>query len=241
MGDILRALHLSKSYRRRRVVRDVSFEVRPGEIVGLLGPNGAGKTTSFNMVAGLLPPDAGRVTLGEQDLSGLPLHRRARLGLGYLPQESTVFRGLSVEDNFLAVLEAQGVPDEARRRRVQDLLAQYNLSQVRRNLGSQLSGGERRRVEMARAMIPEPKVLLLDEPFAGVDPITVSEIRGFIKTTRNRGLGVLVTDHNVRETLTLCDRAYLISDGAILVTGTPQEIVSNEEARRAYLGQDFHL
>jgi lipopolysaccharide export system ATP-binding protein len=241
MGAVLRAQNLSKAYRRRQVVKDVSFDVHPGEIVGLLGPNGAGKTTSFNIVAGLLPPDRGIVTLGEHDLSGLPLHQRARLGLGYLPQESTVFRGLSVEANFLAILEVQGHSREVCSQRMEDLLRRFNLDQVRHNLGSQLSGGERRRVEMARTLIPQPKVVLLDEPFAGVDPITVSEIRGFIREMCSNGIGVLLTDHNVRETLGTCDRAYLISDGKILLSGTPNEIVANPTARQAYLGEDFHL
>jgi len=241
MGAVLTAAHLSKAYRRREVVRDVSFEVRPGEIVGLLGPNGAGKTTSFNMVAGLLPPDAGTVSLGDRDLSDLPLYRRARLGLGYLPQESTVFRGLTVEQNFLAILEVQGKGGALGRRRCDELLARFNLGHVRANLGSQLSGGERLRVEMARTLIPSPQVVLLDEPFAGVDPITVSEIRGFITAMRDQGIGVLLTDHNVRETLGTCDRAYLISEGKILLAGSPQEIVQDPQARAAYLGQDFHL
>ncbi|OGQ78833.1 MAG: LPS export ABC transporter ATP-binding protein [Deltaproteobacteria bacterium RIFOXYA12_FULL_58_15] len=241
MGSVLHARNLQKSYRRRKVVQDVSFVVHPGEIVGLLGPNGAGKTTSFNMVAGLLPPDGGTVTLGDRDLSGLPLYRRARMGLGYLPQESTVFRGLTVEENFIAVFEAQKKSKEVCRQGARDLIARFNLEHVRDNLGSQLSGGERRRVEMARTLIPDPEVVLLDEPFAGVDPITVSEIRGFIRTMRDNGIGVLVTDHNVRETLGTCDRAYLISEGKILLAGTPQEIVDDPVARKAYLGDDFEL
>jgi lipopolysaccharide export system ATP-binding protein len=241
VAAILRALHLSKAYRRRRVVRDVSFDVKAGEIVGLLGPNGAGKTTAFNIVAGLLPADAGSVLLGERDLAALPLYRRARLGLGYLPQEPTVFRGLSVFDNFRAIFEAQGRSREACRQEASALLERYNLTHVRDNLGSQLSGGERRRVEMARTLITNPQVVLLDEPFAGVDPIAVGEIRGFIQAMRARGIGVLLTDHNVRETLRICDRAYIISEGAILLAGTPEEIVADATARRTYLGQDFKL
>jgi len=241
MGATLRAEHLSKAYRRRQVVRDVSFEVRPGEIVGLLGPNGAGKTTSFNIVAGLLPPDAGRVCLGDDDFSGLPLYQRARRGLGYLPQEPTIFRGLTVENNFLAILETQHIKGAAAHERLQEILRRFNLDHVRGTLGAQLSGGERRRVEMARALIPAPKVMLLDEPFAGVDPITVTEIRGFIRAMRDQGIGVLLTDHNVRETLGTCDRAYLISEGKILLAGTPNEIVADPQARAAYLGDDFHL
>jgi lipopolysaccharide export system ATP-binding protein len=241
VAPVLRADRLSKAYRRRRVVREVSFDVSAGEIVGLLGPNGAGKTTSFNIVAGLLPPDAGSVTLDQHELARLPLYRRARLGLGYLPQEPTVFRGLSVHDNFIAILQAQGVERDACEERAAHLIERFNLAHVRDNLGSQLSGGERRRVEMARTLIPSPKVVLLDEPFAGVDPIAVAEIRGFIIAMREQGIGVLVTDHNVRETLRICDRAYIISEGAILLSGTPAEIVADDTARRTYLGQDFKL
>lgn len=240
-GATLSAKNLFKSYRRRKVVKDVSFEVQPGEIVGLLGPNGAGKSTSFNIVAGLLVPDGGSVTLGDIELGRLPLYQRARLGIGYLPQESTVFRGLSVLDNLLAIYEAQNISTAAALPRAEELLKRYNLEKVRHNLGSQLSGGERRRLEMARTLIPNPKVVLLDEPFAGVDPIAVAEIRGFIQSVRDQGLGVLVTDHNVRETLRICDRAYLISEGSILMAGTPEEIVANDRARATYLGQDFRL
>ncbi len=241
MAAILRAENLFKSYRRRQVVSGISFEVNPGEIVGLLGPNGAGKTTSFNIVAGLLPPDAGSVKLADVELSGLPLYQRARRGLGYLPQESTIFRGLTVAQNFYAILEAQGLSGNDCRRRTDEIIESYSLGTVRDNLGSQLSGGERRRVEMARALIPNPRVVLLDEPFAGVDPITVSEIRGFIQAMRDEGIGVLLTDHNVRETLGTCDRAYLISEGKILLAGTPDEIVADKQAREAYLGEDFSL
>jgi lipopolysaccharide export system ATP-binding protein len=243
-GAALTARGLAKSYRRRRVVRDVSFTVNPGEIVGLLGPNGAGKTTSFNIVAGLLTPDQGEVTLGAESLGRLPLYARARRGLGYLPQEATVFKGLTVRENLLAVLETQTSErrnSQAREDRAQALLERYNLTHVRDTLGAQLSGGERRRLEMARALVPQPKVLLLDEPFAGVDPIAVGEIRGFIRAVRDSGIGVLLTDHNVRETLGTCDRAYLINEGSILMTGTPEEIVANDDARRTYLGQDFRL
>jgi lipopolysaccharide export system ATP-binding protein len=241
MPPILTASNLSKAYRRRKVVKDVSFEVEPGEIVGLLGPNGAGKTTSFNMVAGLVPPDAGTVRLGDDDLSGLPLFLRARKGLGYLPQKSTIFRGLTVEQNFYAILEAQHLPAAECRKRTEEIIDRYNLDHVRANLGSQLSGGEQRRVEMARTLIPEPRVVLLDEPFAGVDPITVSEIRGFIREMRAQGIGVLLTDHSVRDTLGTCDRAYLINEGSILLAGSPQEIVADAQARAAYLGEDFEL
>ncbi|MEE8408055.1 MAG: LPS export ABC transporter ATP-binding protein [Myxococcota bacterium] len=241
MAAILTVENLCKAYRRRKVVRNVSFEVNPGEIVGLLGPNGAGKTTSFNMVAGLLPPDEGTVKLADVELSGLPLYQRSRRGLGYLPQESTIFRGLTVAQNFYAILEAQGLTSDDCQRRTDEIIESYSLGHVRDNLGSQLSGGERRRVEMARTLIPSPRVVLLDEPFAGVDPITVSEIRGFIRAMRDDNIGILLTDHNVRETLGTCDRAYLISEGKILLAGTPDEIVANEQARTAYLGHDFTL
>ena len=238
---ILHAQDLCKSYRRRQVVKDVSFHVDRGEIVGLLGPNGAGKTTSFNVVAGLLPPDRGSVHLDGHTLTRQPLYKRARMGLGYLPQEPTVFRGMTVVNNFLAVLEAQPCSAAQRMEQVEQILKSYNLGHVRDNLGSQLSGGERRRVEMARTLIPKPKVVLLDEPFAGVDPIAVAEIRGFITKIREEGIGVLVTDHNVRETLRICDRAYIISEGSILLSGTPQEIVADDKARSSYLGEDFEL
>jgi lipopolysaccharide export system ATP-binding protein len=245
MGATLVAKNLRKSYRRRQVVADVSFEVQPGEIVGLLGPNGAGKTTSFNIVAGLLRGDAGSVTLGPHELARLPLWRRARLGLGYLPQEATVFRGLSARENLLAVLEAQPTQRwskaATRRDHADAVLAQYNLLHVADSLGAALSGGERRRLEMARALLPDPQVLLLDEPFAGVDPIAVAEIRIFIQRVRDRGIGVLLTDHNVRETLGICSRAYLIAEGRIVLAGTPEEMVQNAAARRNYLGEDFKL
>ena len=237
----LRAENLSKSYRRRKVVKEVSFEVNPGEIVGLLGPNGAGKTTSFNMVAGILPSDGGTVWLGDRNLGNLPLYKRARLGLGYLPQETTVFKGLSVQDNFTAIFEAIGVKRSVGIEKADALITQFNLNHVRHNKGSQLSGGERRRVEMARTLISNPSVVLLDEPFAGVDPIAVNEIRGFVQAMRDREIGVLITDHNVRETLRICDRAYIISEGSILLSGTPKEIVADPRARKTYLGEDFSI
>ncbi len=241
MSAILRAVELNKSFRRRKVVNSVSFDVQPGEIVGLLGPNGAGKSTSFNMVAGLLPPDSGSVFLGENELSSEPLHERARLGLGYLPQDQTIFRGLTVTENITAVLEARGTAPRDARARAAQVLDRYNLSHVSASRGSELSGGERRRLEMARTQLHEPKVVLLDEPFAGVDPIAVAEINGFIRKMRDDGIGVLVTDHNVRETLRICDRAYIISSGQILLGGTPEEIVADRRARESYLGADFTL
>ncbi|MCK5687899.1 LPS export ABC transporter ATP-binding protein, partial [Myxococcota bacterium] len=227
--------------RKRQVVKDVSLNVSKGEIVGLLGPNGAGKTTSFSIIAGLVPAESGRVILLGQDLGDMPLYKRARAGLGYLAQESTIFRGLTVAENFAVVYQSLGLSKKEVSKKVDVLLERYGLSHVRDNQGSQLSGGEKRRVEMARTLIPEPKVVLLDEPFAGVDPITISEIRHFIEAIREEGIGVLITDHNVRETLGTCDRAYLISEGEILVSGTPEVIVAHPEARSAYLGEDFEL
>ena len=238
---ILRANNLTKSYKKRRVVHDVSFDVFPGEIVGLLGPNGAGKSTSFNMIAGLVIPDAGHVWLDEHELAQEPLYQRARMGLGYLPQESTVFRGLSVLDNLLAIFETQKISPSEAHQEAHNLLKRYNLLHVENNLGQQLSGGERRRLEMARCLITRPRVVLLDEPFAGVDPIAVGEIKNFIVSLKEEGLGVLLTDHNVRETLTICDRAYIISNGRILVGGSPDVIVANDIARATYLGADFKL
>ena len=237
---VLRAIDLHKRFRRREVVRGVSLEVHSGEIVGLLGPNGAGKSTAFNMVAGLLPMDSGSVLLGEIALGRLPLYRRARLGLGYLPQDSTVFRGLSAEDNLMVALEAKknGVDPRAH---VGKVLRDFNLQHVSKNVGSQLSGGERRRVEMARTLINTPKIVLLDEPFAGVDPIAVAEIKGFIRSMRDAGIGVLLTDHNVRESLEICDRAYLISEGQILLSGTPETITGDPRAQEVYFGADFRF
>lgn len=241
MTAILRAVGLCKSFRRRRVVNSVSFDVNSGEIVGLLGPNGAGKSTSFNMVAGLLPPDEGSVFLGDRELEKQPLHERARLGLGYLPQDQTIFRGLTVTENITAVLEARGEARASARVKASDTLARYNLTHVSESRGAELSGGERRRLEMARTQLHSPRVVLLDEPFAGVDPIAVSEINGFIRGMRDNGIGVLVTDHNVRETLKICDRAYIIAEGSILLGGTPEQIVADPRARESYLGEDFKL
>ncbi len=241
MSKKLRAKELSKSYKGRKVVKEISFEVQAGEVVGLLGPNGAGKTTSFNMVAGLVRADSGEVHLGEAKLSGLPLYKRARLGLGYLPQEPTIFRGLSVIENFIAVYEALGHHRQGIKSKAQEMVERFNLEHVANNLGSQLSGGERRRVEMARTLIPKPAVILLDEPFAGVDPIAVGDIKKFISQMAASDIGVLITDHNVRETLGICERSYILADGKILVSGTPQEIVANDVARRTYLGENFSL
>ena len=239
--SVLAAEGLVKSYRRRRVVDGVSFRVAPGEVVGLLGPNGAGKTTSFNMVVGLLVPDAGTVRLGGRDLTRLPMHGRARLGVGYLPQEASIFRKLTVRQNITAVLEALGTGRAEREQRADELLAEFHLEKVAGSLGEQLSGGERRRAEVARSLLSGPSHILFDEPFAGVDPIAVAELQRLIASLRGRGIGVLLTDHNVREALGICDRAYILNAGAILEEGTPAEIARSERARAVYLGQKFRL
>jgi lipopolysaccharide export system ATP-binding protein len=240
-GPLLQARGLEKSYRRRKVVQGVSFEVAPGEVVGLLGPNGAGKTTSFNMVVGLVQPEAGQVLLGDVDLTGLPMHRRARLGVGYLPQEASIFRKLTVRQNFTGVLEALGVAKREREARADALLAEYRLEKVADGLGETLSGGERRRAEVARSLLSNPRFILFDEPFAGVDPIAVGELQRLIGGLRDRGIGVLITDHNVREALGICGRAYILSSGSILEAGTPAEIASSAKARAVYLGEKFRL
>jgi lipopolysaccharide export system ATP-binding protein len=240
-AGLLRAEGLVKSYKRRRVVDGVSFHVSPGEVVGLLGPNGAGKSTSFNMVVGLVTPDAGRVLLGDQDLTALPMHRRARLGVGYLPQEASIFRKLTVRQNFTGVLEALGMGRAAREARADELLAEYRLEKVAGSLGETLSGGERRRAEVARSLLSGPRFILFDEPFAGVDPIAVGELQKLIGGLRDRNIGVLITDHNVREALGICSRAYILSSGAILEAGTPAEIAGSQKARAAYLGEKFRL
>ena len=240
-GDRLLACRdLVKSYGRRRVVDEVGITVGSGEVVGLLGPNGAGKTTTFHLIVGLTRPESGSVYLDDRELTGLPMHRRARCGIGYLPQEPSIFRGLTVEENLLAILERQpGMRRAARRERVNELLGDFGLTERRRNLGEALSGGERRRAEIARALAPGPAFLLLDEPFAAIDPIAVSELQQIVGRLRERGLGVLVTDHSVRETLRVTDRAYIIEDGRILFEGTPAALVQSPEVRRAYLGEDF--
>jgi lipopolysaccharide export system ATP-binding protein len=239
-AGVLRAQGLQKSYQRRKVVDGVSLHVSQGEVVGLLGPNGAGKTTSFNMVVGMVRPDGGRILLDEQELTGLPMHRRARRGVGYLPQESSIFRKLSVRQNFLAVLELQkGLDGPTRKARADALLTEFGLTHVADSLGEQLSGGERRRAEIARCLIPNPRFILFDEPFAGVDPINVGDLQKQIALLKVRGIGVLITDHNVRDTLSICDRAYIIASGHILEEGTPSQIASSERARRVYLGEGF--
>ena len=240
-GQRVLACHdLVKAYGARRVVDEVTIRVASGEVVGLLGPNGAGKTTTFYMMVGLVQPDEGSVSLDERDLTGLPMHRRARAGIGYLPQEPSIFRGLTVEENVLAILEhVPRLSRRGRRERAEALLADFGLSDRRRSLGHSLSGGERRRAEIARALAPDPGFLLLDEPFAAIDPIAVSELQRIVGRLRDQGLGVLVTDHSVRETLRVTDRAYIIEDGRILFEGAPAELVESREVRRAYLGEDF--
>ena len=237
----LRAENLKKSYQSRTVVTDVSFSVRSGEVVGLLGPNGAGKTTCFYMVVGLVPLNGGEIFLDEHNLSRLPIHQRARLGLSYLPQEASVFRRLSVEENVLAVLELQQLQKDEIQRYLDELLHDLHISHLRESSGMSLSGGERRRVEIARALASRPRFILLDEPFAGVDPIAVMDIQRVIGFLKSRGIGVLITDHNVRETLRICDRAYIISGGAVLANGAPAEIITDERVREVYLGENFRL
>ncbi len=239
-AHVLACHDLVKTYGMRRVVDDVTVRVESGEVVGLLGPNGAGKTTTFRMIVGLIQPDRGTVALDERNLTGLAMHRRARSGIGYLPQEPSIFRGLTVEENVLAILEqVPRVGRRERRERAEALLEEFGLTERRRNLGHSLSGGERRRAEIARALAPDPRFLLLDEPFAAIDPIAVSELQRIVGGLRDRGLGVLVTDHSVRETLRVTDRAYIIEEGRILFEGTPAELVRSPDVRRAYLGEDF--
>ncbi len=233
---------LVKSYRRRRVVDEVSLDVRPGEIVGLLGPNGAGKTTTFYMIVGLIRPDDGQVMLNGADVTHLPMYKRARLGVGYLPQEPSVFRKLTVEENILAILETNGgYGREARKKRARALMEELNIYHIRRSKGFSLSGGERRRVEISRALATSPSFILLDEPFAGIDPIVVIDIQNMVTQLRDRGIGVLVTDHNVRETLRIVDRAYIINEGEILESGKPEAIAQSKRARQLYLGERFSL
>ncbi|MBF6984605.1 LPS export ABC transporter ATP-binding protein [Pasteurella multocida] len=240
--SILYAEHLAKSYKSRQVVSDVSLTVNSNEIVGLLGPNGAGKTTTFYMVVGLVQHDQGKIRIDDEDISLLPMHNRAQRGIGYLPQEASIFRRLSVYDNLMAVLEiCKDLTPEQRRERADELINEFNIDHIRHNLGQSLSGGERRRVEIARALAANPKFILLDEPFAGVDPISVIDIKKIIMDLRDRGLGVLITDHNVRETLDVCERAYIVSAGKMIATGTPEQILNNEQVKRVYLGEEFKL
>ncbi|HEX6829188.1 MAG TPA: LPS export ABC transporter ATP-binding protein [Burkholderiales bacterium] len=237
----LRAEGLRKRYKSRTVVQDVSIEVKSGEVIGLLGPNGAGKTTCFYMIVGLVPLDGGRIHLDETELSHMPIHRRARLGLSYLPQEASIFRRLTVADNVRAVLELQDYEDDEVETRLDDLLQDLHVSHLRNNPAISLSGGERRRVEIARALATRPRFILLDEPFAGVDPIAVLDIQKIIGFLKEREIGVLITDHNVRETLGICDRAYIINEGTVLACGSAEEIIYNESVRKVYLGEHFRL
>lgn len=239
---VLKAQHLAKSYKKRQVVIDVSLEVNSGQIVGLLGPNGAGKTTCFYMIAGLVGADEGRVFIDDKDLTRLPIHGRARAGIGYLPQEASVFRKLSVADNILAILETRRDLNRSQRQeRLQELLQEFHISHIKGSLGMSLSGGERRRVEIARALATDPKFILLDEPFAGVDPISVGDIQQIIRHLKNRGIGVLITDHNVRETLGICEKAYIVSEGHIIAEGNAAEVLGNSKVRKVYLGEHFSL
>ena len=238
---MLRAEDLVKRYKGRTVVGGVSVQVEQGEIVGLLGPNGAGKTTTFYMVTGLIKPNSGAVYLGDQEITRLPMYKRAKLGIGYLPQEASVFRKLSVEDNIRAILEMTDLSKAARDEKLERLLAEFSLGHVRRNMGDVLSGGERRRTEIARALATDPKFILLDEPFAGVDPIAVEDIQGIVSQLKQRNIGVLITDHNVQETLSITDRAYLLFEGKILKQGTAEELAADEQVRKVYLGQNFEL
>ncbi|HGJ5859388.1 LPS export ABC transporter ATP-binding protein [Arsenophonus nasoniae] len=238
----LTAKHLAKTYKNRKVVEDVSLEVSSGEIVGLLGPNGAGKTTTFYMVVGIVPRDTGKIAIDDEDISLLPLHERARRGIGYLPQEASIFRRLNVYDNLMAVLEIRkDLTSEEKQQRAEELMEEFSITHLRNNLGQSLSGGERRRVEIARALAANPKFILLDEPFAGVDPISVLDIKKIIQHLRDYGLGVLITDHNVRETLDVCERAYIVSQGHLIAHGTPKAILENEQVKRVYLGEGFRL
>lgn len=238
---ILRSDNLVKKYKQRTVVNKVTVEVKNGEIVGLLGPNGAGKTTTFYMIVGLIKPLAGRIFLNDAEITDEPMYRRAQKGIGYLPQEASVFRKLSVEDNILSVLQFTNLSKEQQRKRQEDLIEEFGLGHVRKSMGIQLSGGERRRTEIARALAVDPKFILLDEPFAGVDPIAVEDIQAIVGKLKEKNIGVLITDHNVHETLTITDRAYLLFEGSILKSGTAEELATDEDVKRVYLGQNFEL
>jgi lipopolysaccharide export system ATP-binding protein len=237
----LHTTNIKKTYKGRDVVKGVSIEVNQGEIVGLLGPNGAGKTTSFYMIVGLVKPDEGNVYLDSTDITHFPMYKRSQLGIGYLPQEVSVFRKLSVEDNIMAILEMTELNKQERKDRLEQLLEEFSLNHVRKNLGNRLSGGEKRRTEIARALATNPKFVLLDEPFAGVDPIAVEDIQSIVSELRKKNIGILITDHNVQETLSITDRAYLLFEGSILKSGTAEELAADEQVRRVYLGQNFEL
>jgi lipopolysaccharide export system ATP-binding protein len=238
----LKVQGLQKRYKARTVVHDISMQLSSGEIVGLLGPNGAGKTTSFYMMVGLVPLDGGQISLDGHDLSKLPIHRRSRLGLSYLPQEPSIFRKLTVAENIMAILELQkDIPEDKRELRLDELLQELHITHLRNNSAVSLSGGERRRVEIARCLASNPRFILLDEPFAGIDPIAVIDIQKIIRYLKEQGIGILITDHNVRETLGICDRAYIVNEGRVMASGSPQEIIANESVREVYLGKNFHL
>ena len=237
----LRVEHLRKSYRKKTVIRDFSMELERGEVVALLGPNGSGKTTTFYAIAGLVTPEGGSVRIDGQDVTTFPMYRRAQLGIGYLPQEMSIFRGLSVQDNIAAILDIAEPNRHKRRERLEELLSEFSIEHLRRAPALALSGGERRRVEIARCLAANPRYLLLDEPFAGVDPISVDDIRTLVSDLKKRGIGVLITDHNVRETLEIVDRAYILHEGKVLMSGTPQDVVENENVRRVYLGDKFRI
>lgn len=238
----LSAMHLAKAYKGRQVVEDVSLAIDSGQIVGLLGPNGAGKTTCFYMIVGIVPQDKGRILIDDQDITRLPMHGRASKGIGYLPQEASIFRKLTVRENILAILETRkGLNKAQRNAKVDELLAEFHVGHIANSLGMSLSGGERRRVEIARALATDPSFILLDEPFAGVDPISVNDIKQIITHLKNRGIGVLITDHNVRETLDICEKAYIVSEGHIIAEGPPDQIINHAKVREVYLGQQFHL
>ena len=239
---LLTASNLAKSFRGRAVVDDVSLQIESGQIVGLLGPNGAGKTTCFYMIVGIIPADRGRITIDGQDLTRLSMHGRARRGIGYLPQEASIFRRLSVADNIMAILESRtDLKRPQRREKMEELLEEFHIAHIRDNAGLSLSGGERRRVEIARALATEPDFILLDEPFAGVDPISVNDIKQIVTHLQARGIGILITDHNVRETLDICEKAYIVGEGHIIAAGTAQDILADDQVRRVYLGKEFHL
>lgn len=237
----LRVENLRKSYRKRVVIRDVSLSLKQGEVVALLGPNGSGKTTTFYAIAGLIYPEGGHIHIDGRDVTSLPMYRRAKLGIGYLPQEMSIFRGLSVEDNIMAILDISESDRHKRRERLEELLSDFSIEHLRRAPALALSGGERRRVEIARCLAANPRYLLLDEPFAGVDPISVGDIRHLVADLKKRGIGVLITDHNVRETLEIVDRAYILHDGKVLMSGSPRDVVENENVRRVYLGDTFRI
>jgi lipopolysaccharide export system ATP-binding protein len=242
MPNMLEATHLSKKYKSRDVVKDVSIRIKRGEIVGLLGPNGAGKTTSFYMIVGLIPVDGGKITLDDQDITKLPVHARAKLGLSYLPQEASIFRKLSVADNIMAILELRKDLDKAQRKAtLEHLLEEFRITHIRDTMGMSLSGGERRRAEIARALATDPKYILLDEPFAGIDPISVIDVKRIILHLRKRDIGILITDHNVRDTLNICERAYIVNQGNIICEGNPEAVLMNSEVRAVYLGEEFNL